>query len=71
MLFPLNVRRVIFVDSDQVVRADLKELMDLDMKVRFVCVCHGVGGCCLCVCVGGGEVGGGGVLVLQWVGFWT
>ena len=33
MLFPLSVGRVVFVDSDQVVRTDLKQLMDLDMKV--------------------------------------
>lgn len=31
VLFPLNVRRIIFVDSDQVVRADLAELMDMDL----------------------------------------
>jgi UDP-glucose:glycoprotein glucosyltransferase len=35
VLFPLDVRRVIFVDSDQVVRADLGELMDLDLGVRL------------------------------------
>jgi lipopolysaccharide biosynthesis glycosyltransferase len=35
VLFPLSVGRVIFVDSDQVVRSDLKELMDLDMKVGW------------------------------------
>lgn len=33
VLFPLDVDRVIFVDSDQVVRTDLQQLMDLDMKV--------------------------------------
>lgn len=32
VLFPLSVDRAIFVDSDQVVRADLQELMDLDLK---------------------------------------
>lgn len=31
VLFPLRLRRVIFVDSDQVVRADLGELMDLPL----------------------------------------
>lgn len=31
VLFPLNVKRIIFVDSDQVVRADLAELMDMDL----------------------------------------
>lgn len=33
VLFPLNVDRIIFVDSDQVVRTDLGELYDMDIKV--------------------------------------
>ncbi|BGP48159.1 killer toxin resistant protein [Rhodotorula kratochvilovae] len=32
VLFPLELDRVIFVDSDQIVRADLKELVDLDLQ---------------------------------------
>jgi len=32
VLFPLNVKKVIYVDADQVVRADLKELWDLDLQ---------------------------------------
>jgi UDP-glucose:glycoprotein glucosyltransferase len=32
VLFPLDVKRIIYVDADQVVRADLKELWDLDLK---------------------------------------
>ncbi|PWN25468.1 hypothetical protein BDZ90DRAFT_223349 [Jaminaea rosea] len=32
VLFPLDVEKVIFVDSDQVVRADMKELLDVDLK---------------------------------------
>lgn len=32
VLFPLSLRRVIFVDSDQIVRGDLKELYDTDLK---------------------------------------
>eukprot|EP01128_Nolandella_sp_AFSM9_P004181 TRINITY_DN1834_c0_g1_i1.p1 TRINITY_DN1834_c0_g1~~TRINITY_DN1834_c0_g1_i1.p1 ORF type:complete len:1557 (+),score=427.65 TRINITY_DN1834_c0_g1_i1:84-4673(+) len=32
VLFPLNVKRIIYVDADQVVRADLKELWDLDLE---------------------------------------
>ncbi len=32
VLFPLNVKRIIFVDSDQVVRSDLSELMDIDLQ---------------------------------------
>ncbi|CAH8474629.1 unnamed protein product [Schistosoma turkestanicum] len=31
VLFPLNVTKIIFVDADQIVRADLKELVDLDL----------------------------------------
>ena len=32
VLFPLGVNRIIFVDSDQVIRTDLGELMDMDIK---------------------------------------
>ncbi|CAG0922145.1 unnamed protein product, partial [Notodromas monacha] len=32
VLFPLDVKKIIFVDADQVVRTDLKELMDLDLE---------------------------------------
>ncbi|KAG7094908.1 hypothetical protein E1B28_005714 [Marasmius oreades] len=32
VLFPMDLERVIFVDADQIVRADLKELVDLDLK---------------------------------------
>lgn len=32
VLFPLNVKKILFVDADQVVRADLKELRDLDLE---------------------------------------
>ncbi|CAO1435852.1 unnamed protein product [Diamesa tonsa] len=31
VLFPLDVKKIIFVDADQIVRADMKELQDLDM----------------------------------------
>lgn len=31
VLFPLDVKKIIFVDADQVVRADLKDLRDLDL----------------------------------------
>jgi UDP-glucose:glycoprotein glucosyltransferase len=31
VLFPLDVRKIIFVDADQVVRADMRELRDLDL----------------------------------------
>lgn len=31
-LFPLDLSKVIFVDADQVVRTDLKELVDLDLQ---------------------------------------
>jgi UDP-glucose:glycoprotein glucosyltransferase len=32
VLFPLDVKRVIFVDADQVVRADLRELAEYDLE---------------------------------------
>ncbi len=32
VLFPLDVKKVIYVDADQVLRADLKELWDTDLK---------------------------------------
>ncbi|TDG42125.1 hypothetical protein AWZ03_011457 [Drosophila navojoa] len=31
VLFPLNVRKIIFVDADAIVRADIKELYDMDL----------------------------------------
>ncbi|KAH8364725.1 hypothetical protein KR084_010742 [Drosophila pseudotakahashii] len=31
VLFPLNVRKIIFVDADAIVRSDIKELYDLDL----------------------------------------
>ena len=36
VLFPLDLKKVIFVDADQVVRADLAELRDLDLHGRIV-----------------------------------
>lgn len=33
VLFPLDVPRMIFVDSDQVIRTDLAELYNMDLKV--------------------------------------
>ncbi|XP_072034648.1 UDP-glucose:glycoprotein glucosyltransferase 1-like [Amphiura filiformis] len=32
VLFPLDVKKIIFVDADQIVRADLQELADLDLN---------------------------------------
>ncbi|KAJ7264047.1 glycosyltransferase family 24 protein [Mycena haematopus] len=32
VLFPMDLKKVIFVDADQIVRADLKELVDLDLE---------------------------------------
>lgn len=32
VLFPLDVKKIIFVDADQIVRADLQELHDLDLN---------------------------------------
>lgn len=40
VLFPLNLRKVIFCDSDQVVRGDMAELWNMDLKVNhasFAC----------------------------------
>jgi UDP-glucose:glycoprotein glucosyltransferase len=31
VLFPMDLKKVIFVDADQIVRTDLKELIDLDL----------------------------------------
>ncbi|EPS45799.1 hypothetical protein H072_149 [Dactylellina haptotyla CBS 200.50] len=32
VLFPLNLDKIIFVDADQIVRTDMKELVDLDLE---------------------------------------
>jgi UDP-glucose:glycoprotein glucosyltransferase len=32
VLFPMDLNKVIFVDADQIVRADLQELVDLDLQ---------------------------------------
>ena len=32
VLFPLEVKKVIYIDADQVVKADIKELWDMDLK---------------------------------------
>ena len=32
VLFPLSVKKVIYVDADQVIRADLKELWEHDLQ---------------------------------------
>ncbi|KAH7387951.1 hypothetical protein KP509_16G050200 [Ceratopteris richardii] len=34
VIFPLSLRKVIFVDADQIVRADMGELYDMDLKGR-------------------------------------
>ena len=33
VLFPLNLKKVIFVDSDQIIRADFAELWNMDLQV--------------------------------------
>ena len=33
MLFPLSLRKVIFMDSDQIIRADVAELWHMDLEV--------------------------------------
>ena len=35
VLFPLNVKKVIYVDADQVMRADLAELWKTDLKGMY------------------------------------
>ena len=32
VLFPLDVKKIIYIDADQVVRGDMKELVDLDLQ---------------------------------------
>jgi UDP-glucose:glycoprotein glucosyltransferase len=34
VLFPLQVQRILFIDADQIVRANVKELWDIDLKGR-------------------------------------
>ena len=36
VLFPLNLRKVIFVDSDQIIRADFAELWYMDLQVGSI-----------------------------------
>jgi UDP-glucose:glycoprotein glucosyltransferase len=46
VLFPLSLKKVIFIDADQVVRTDLKALMDLDLQGKpygFTPFCEGEG----------------------------
>lgn len=33
VLFPINVTKIIYVDADQVVRTDMRELRDMDLHV--------------------------------------
>lgn len=33
VLFPLDLKKVIFLDADQVIRTDIKQLADLDLRV--------------------------------------
>lgn len=36
VLFPLSLKKIVFVDADQVVRSDLKELFDLDLEGKII-----------------------------------
>ena len=36
VLFPLSLRKVIFMDSDQIIRADVAELWHMDIEVRVI-----------------------------------
>ena len=40
VLFPLDVDKIIYVDADQVVRSDLKELWDMDLHGKFSHIDH-------------------------------
>ena len=37
VLFPLGLKKVIFCDSDQVIRGDMAELWDMDLQVNNRC----------------------------------
>ena len=37
VLFPLGLKKVIFCDSDQVIRGDMAELWDMDLQVDSGC----------------------------------
>ena len=37
VLFPLGLKKVIFCDSDQVIRGDMAELWDMDLQVNSRC----------------------------------
>ena len=37
VLFPLGLKKVIFLDADQIIRTDIAELWNLDLKVGSVC----------------------------------
>ena len=41
VLFPLGLKKIIYVDADQVIRADLKELWDMDLQ-GHVCKCPSI-----------------------------
>ena len=32
VLFPMDINKIIYIDADQVVRADLRELWEIDLK---------------------------------------
>ena len=48
VLFPLSLRKVIFVDSDQIVRADFAELWYRDLQVRPLVLLVPIILCLLC-----------------------
>jgi len=44
VLFPMQIRRVLFIDADQIVRSDVRELWDINLRNHvygFVPFCHG------------------------------
>lgn len=36
VLFPINLTKIIYIDADQTVRADMTELRDMDLKVCYM-----------------------------------
>ena len=36
VLFPLDLKKVIFLDADQIIRADIADLWNMDLQVRAV-----------------------------------
>ncbi len=51
VLFPLNLRKVIFCDSDQVVRGNMADLWNMDLKVNQLYPAAPATGCTVDFCM--------------------